>query len=210
MKKLLLLIVAILALTNISNAQNIGATLGANVANVAGDGIDQIDSKFNFTAGLFAEFMLSDKIGLQPELVLSGQGYKFILDDDGAGLYVGLKQKLTYVNLPVLFNYYIADNFYLQAGPYLGILTNAEEDIIGSFGLFGGKNKDEFNSTDFGAIIGAGFKVNKITIGLKYQLGLSDIASVKYQLELSDIASDTNVKNNRVVNISVGYRFVEK
>ena len=192
MKKLLLLIVAILALTNISNAQNIGATLGANFANitnVTGDDIDQTDSKFNFTASLFAEFMLSDIIGLQPELVFSGQGYK---EDNGLR-----KQKLTYVNLPVLFNYYIKGNFYLQAGSYLGILTNAEMNITGSFGVLGGYNKDKFNSTDFGAIIGTGFKVNKITIGLKYQLGLSDIAS------------DTNVKN-RVVNISVGYRFVEQ
>ena len=192
MKKLLLLIVAILALTNISNAQNIGATLGANFANitnVTGDDIDQTDSKFNFTAGLFAEFMLSDIIELQPELVFSGQGYK---EDNGLR-----KQKLTYVNLPILFNYYIEGNFYLQAGPYLGILTNAERNLTGFLGFIGRKNKDEFNSTDFGAIIGTGFKVNKITIGLKYQLGLSDIAP------------DTNLKN-RVVNISVDYRFVEQ
>lgn len=203
MKKILLSIVAIFAMMTISNAQNIGATIGANFANVNSDDFENQNSKFNFTIGLFSEFMLSDKVGLQPELVLSGQGFKYDdIDLSGGGsvpLTVQLKQKFTYVNVPILVNYYVAENFYLQAGPYLGILTNAELNVAGTLGIFGGENKDAFKGTDFGAAIGAGLKVDKFNIGLRYQVGLSNIAE--------DNAVDIK---NRVVHISFGYRFVEQ
>ena len=84
MKKIILSIVVVIAITTITNAQNIGATLGANIANVAGDDVEFNDSKFNFTAGLFAEFSISEQLAIQPELVFSGQGYKFS-GDDGSG-----------------------------------------------------------------------------------------------------------------------------
>jgi hypothetical protein len=140
--------------------------------------------------------MLTDKIGIQPEMVFSGQGYKYNADD-GSGLIIEWKQKLTYANVPILLNYYVADNFYLQAGPYLGCLTNAELNVAGSLGILGGDNNKAFNGSDFGLGIGAGFKINKVNLGLRYQLGLSDIQS------------DVSIKN-RVLNVSVGYRFVEQ
>jgi len=191
MKKVLLSIVAIFAFAAASNAQNFGVSLGANFANVGGDDVEETESKFNFTAGLFAEFMLSDKVGLQPELVSSGQGYKF--DDEDSGF--ELKQKLGYLNIPVLANIYIADNFYAQAGPYLGFLMSAESSISGSLGTTDTDNKDDFESTDFGAILGLGVKAGKFNFGARYQLGLADIAA------------DASVKN-RVFNIHAGFRFV--
>jgi hypothetical protein len=196
MKKSSFFIIAVMAITFSANAQTIGATLGANIANVAGDDIVQSDSKFNFTAGLFAEFPLTEKIGIQPEFIFSGQGYKFMADD-GAGLNVEWKQKLTYVNIPVLVNYYVAENFYLQAGPYLGFLTNAELNVSGTLGILGGDNQEDFQGTDFGVAIGAGFKVNKVNLGLRYQMGMSDIET------------DGSLKN-RVLNVYLGYRFVEQ
>jgi outer membrane protein W len=52
---------------------------------------------------------------------------------------------------------------------------------------------------DFGLIIGAGVELNSIQIGLNYSLGLANISP------------QTNVKiRNRVLGISVGYRFGKK
>lgn len=179
-----------------TNAQDIGASLGANFANVGGDDVESTSSKFNFTLGLFAEFTLSDNMGLQPELILSGQGFKFN-DDNGSGTNVEWKQKLSYVNVPILLNYYVADNFYLQGGPYIGFLTSAELNVSGSLGVLGGDNKDDYESTDFGFAIGAGLKMEKTNIGFRYQLGMADIQA------------DNSVKN-RVFNITFGYRFVQE
>lgn len=196
MKKILLTLFLLFSLMTMTNAQDIGVSLGTNFSNVAGDGVINPDSKFNFTLGLFAEFMIADNLGLQPELVLSGQGYKFI-DDDGTGTDFEWKQKLSYLNVPVLLNYYIVDNFYLQAGPYLGVLRGADLNISGSLGILGGNNKDGFESTDFGFIVGAGFKMDKTSIGFRYQLGASDI------VPNSDI-------QNRVFNVALGYRFLQQ
>lgn len=197
MKKVLLSIFAVFAFVAASNAQNVGVTLGANIANVGGDFNDQIspDSKFNLTVGLFAEFMLADKLGLQPELVFSGQGFKY--NQDFQGTSVEYKQKLGYVNIPVLFNYYLSDNFYVQAGPYLGILTSAKASISGTLSLTDQDNKDSFESTDFGAMIGLGVKAGKFNFGARYQLGLANINA------LSD-----DTANNRVINIHAGFRFL--
>ncbi len=192
MRKVLLSIVAVFAFAAASNAQSVGVSIGANFANVGGDDVEETESKFNFTAGLFAEFMLSEKIGLQAELVSSGQGYKF---DDPGGSGFELKQKLGYLNVPVMANIYLADNFYVQAGPYLGFLLSAEESISGSLGTTDTDNKDQFESTDFGAMLGLGVKAGKFNFGARYQLGLSDIVA------------DASAKN-RVFNVSAGFRFV--
>lgn len=185
-------------LTAVLKAQNIGATIGYNMANVSDVNVENQSFKYNLTLGFFTEFMLSDKIGLQPEIVFSGQGFKFT-EDDGAGVFDERKQKISYMNVPVLLNYYLADNFYVQAGPYFGILTNAKIKIDGLLGgLVGvGNNKDDFNNTDFGAAIGLGIKSGKFDVGLRYQQGISNIQP------------DFSIKN-RVVNISLGYRFFEK
>ena len=101
MKKILLLPVMILMIVTMSNAQNIGVTLGTNFANVAGDDVGETSSKFNFTLGMFAEFLVSDQLGIQPEIVLSGQGYKFDQDDGSGNNILEWKQKLGYINIPI-------------------------------------------------------------------------------------------------------------
>ncbi|MEP2772134.1 MAG: porin family protein [Fulvivirga sp.] len=204
MRKVLLSIVAVFAFAAASNAQSVGAKVGFNMANINGDSFDETDSKFNLIFGLYGEFMLSDKLGFQPELIFSGQGAKFD-QADGSGGTIEFKQKLSYVNIPLLANIYLADNFYLQAGPYVGFLTNAEANVSGSLGILGGDNKDSFKSTDFGAMFGLGVKAGKFDFGLRYQLGLANIA------EDFDDGSGNTVEGdakNGVIQFGAGFRFV--
>lgn len=184
MKKLLLISFVVVVLAATAQAQDFGVQVGANFANVSGDDtFDQTDSKFNFTFGVFGEFKMADKFGIQPELIFSGQGFKYKADD-GNGNTIEFKQKMSYVNVPVLGNYYLSDNFYLQGGPYLGFLTSAEVNVSGTlglssqFGLGDGDNKDAYKSTDFGAMVGLGMTSGRIILGLRYQLGLANVSDV--------------------------------
>lgn len=194
MKKVLLSAFAVFAFVAATNAQDFGVKVGTNFANVGGDDVEDTDSKFNFTFGLFGEFMLSDKIGLQPELEFSGQGFKYDVED--GGVTVEYKQKLGYINIPVLANVYLGENFFIQAGPYLGILTSAKQSVSGTLSLTDEDNKDDFQSTDFGAKVGIGANAGKFNFGVRYQLGLSDIVE------------DASVKN-RVLQFAVGFKILD-
>lgn len=165
------------------------------MANIEGNLQPTTSSKFNFTLSMYAEFSITDNLAIQPEIMFSGQGFKFI-DDDGTGFTGELKQKLNYTNVPLLLNFYFSESFFLQAGPYVGFLNSAKENVTGTLGIFGGPNTDEFKSLDNGMIIGAHIRSEKVTFGVRYLYGVINI-------------SEVGDANNRVLNIALGYRFID-
>ena len=84
--------------------------------------------------------------------------------------------KLNYVTLPIMANWHFGSNrnWYLNFGPYVGFLVNAEESELGL------DLKDGFKSTDFGFAFGIGYKFeidDNIKLYIEYdgQSGFSDI-----------------------------------
>ena len=189
MKKLFLTAAAVFAF-GFANAQEVkfGAKAGLNMSDINGDNVSNSDSRLSFHVGGFAEIKLADKFAIQPELVYSVQGTKF--DTGGSD---DLVYDLQYINLPVMFKYYVAEQFSLEAGPQVGFLTTAKlklgddsEDI-----------KDSLKSTDFGFNLGAGYNFTEnISASLRYNIGLSDIPD----------SDDADAKNS-VLSLSVGYKF---
>ncbi|CAN5402575.1 porin family protein [soil metagenome] len=156
-----------------------GVKGGMNSTNLkfSGDGFNfNPDSKIGFYAGLLAEIGISDMFALQPEAMYALMGAKS--GDD--------KLNLSYVNIPVLLKYK-NQGLSLVAGPQLGLLVSAKEDD--------GSNttdiKDQFKSTDFGLVLGAGYTtLSGFGFDARYQLGLSNIA------EDIDPNINASVKNN--------------
>lgn len=144
------------------------------------------DTYVSFTAGVFAVIKMSDKFGLQPELLYSGQG-----GDQGGSIRFG------YLNVPVMFRFSPIPAFNLQAGPQLGILLTAETAGIDT--------KIVMNTTDFGLAFGLGYEFPiKVDVGFRYILGLSNI----FKGDLSAaIPGLTMTMNNQVMQFTIGYRF---
>lgn len=187
MKKIILSAVAVLAF-GFTNAQEVkfGAKVALNVASLTGD-VDDPSSYIGFQIGGFAEFKLSEKFAIQPELLYSAQGGKETLD--GADF----THKLGYVNIPVMAKFYVANSFSLEAGPQIGFLTSAK----GKIESIEVDTKDSFKSVDFGLNLGAGYDfTEKLSAGLRYNLGLSNIADIE----------GYDVKNG-VFSVSLGYKF---
>ncbi|MFC7774118.1 porin family protein [Flavobacterium sp. GCM10027622] len=185
MKKLLLSVAAVFAF-GFANAQEtkFGIKAGLNLADWSGDSTDGIDSRIAFHVGGFAEFKLSEKFAVQPELLYSSQGGKA----DAATLNVD------YINIPVMAKFYAAEKFSIEAGPQVGFLMSAkikpdsgeDQDV-----------KDQLKSTDFGVNLGLGYDFTEnISANLRYNLGLSQVID----------ADGTDAKNN-VFSLSVGYKF---
>lgn len=188
MKKIILTVAAVFAF-GFANAQDVkfGVKGGLNVANFSGD-VDGNSALVGFHVGGFAEIKISEKFAVQPELLFSTQGAKF----NEAGTDVNFN--LSYLNIPVMAKYYVADKFSLEAGPQIGFLTNAKAKA-GSEKV---DIKDDFESIDFGVNFGAGYDFTEnLSAGLRYNLGLSNIAK----------DSGNDKVHNNVFSLSVGYKF---
>jgi opacity protein-like surface antigen len=204
MKRIILTAAAVFAF-GFANAQDakFGVKGGLNVANFEGDtGLD-MKSKVGFHVGGFVAIKLSDKFTLQPEVLYSTQGAKAdnIQQDINGTIYTAdVDFNLDYVNVPLMVKYYAAEKFNIELGPQLGFLTSAkvkatvdgtsaEEDV-----------KDQFESMEYGVNVGAGYDfTEKLSAGLRYNLGLSNIAKTE--------PGDDSKLTNTVFSVSLGYKF---
>lgn len=178
MKKLIIVLVAILASTVISNAQGIrvGIKAGPNFSSFNGD-VEGIDFKMRtgFHAGAVVEIKTGGNFSVQGEALFSAQGANSDVTDID----------LNYVSIPVLAKFYIiTDILSLEAGPQFSYLTETLKD----------EGFDE--SFDFGLGIGASVNITK-----------SFFASARYTVGLTEVSRDADITNS-VFQISVGYMFL--
>lgn len=140
---------------------------GYNLAAVSFDGNGETDQRHGFHIGVYGESFISESFSIQPELLYSQQGYEI---KDASGTF---KQKLDYINFPVMLKAYPARNFFLEAGPQIGLAIKHKEEYDG---FFSSSQEYEPDSFDWGLNFGAGFKANSnISFGARYHLGLGDL-----------------------------------
>lgn len=188
MKKILLTAVAVFGFA-FANAQEakFGAKAGLNLSNFTGDA-EGTSTKVGFQVGAFAEFKVSEKFAVQPELVFTSLGAK---SDEGG---VDSTANLNYIAIPVMAKYYVADAFSLEAGPQIGFLMSAKAKADGESVDI----KDGYNSTDFGINVGAGYDVTEnINLGLRYTVGVSNIWAD---------SGDFKAGNSNIA-FAIGYKF---
>ena len=181
MKKIILTAAAVFAF-GFANAQDTkyGVKGGLNMSNFSN--ADGSSSLLAFHLGGFAEFKVSDKFAVQPELLYSAQGAKFTEGN----------LNFNYINIPVMAKYYVADAFSIEAGPQIGFLMSAKAD--------GTDVKELYNTTDFGLNLGAGYNLNEtMSLGLRYNMGLSDVQK--------DLPSGVSGSKNSSIQLSFGYKF---
>jgi hypothetical protein len=164
MKKIIFIILMI-AITNFSNAQHfqLGLKAGANVSNFTGGDFDAVKKKamIGIHAGAYLRVKFS-KLALQPEVIISTQGAKI---DSVSGSY---DWKTTYVNVPVMLQYYVNGGFYVEAGPQVGFATNQN---------FASSTIEDFaNNLDLSAAVGLGIRGKSgLGVGARYTAGISKV-----------------------------------
>lgn len=208
MKKLVLLAVALLGF-GFANAQiKFGAKAGLNLSTLATSSYST-DAKVGFHIGGFAEIKIADKFALQPELLLSLQGgktssrYDYFFEN----YYSENTRDLLYLNLPVMAKFYVIEKLSVEAGPQVGFLLSAKQNIGNYYDY---DNNDDYYSTrssnvkgeykgiDFGFNLGATYNFTKhIGASLRYTIGLADI---------NDLPDGNDTKNN-VLAASFNYTF---
>lgn len=169
MKKVLLCL-TVTAASFIAHAQaKFGLKGGLNLANlkVSASGYSvSLTNRVGFHAGGFVTVPVAPNINIQPEAVFSMEGAK---SDES-------KVNLSYLNVPVLFQYQSREGLFGETGPQLGLLLSAKsidagvtEDI-----------KEGCKSVAFSWAVGAGYRLaNGVGFHARYNIGLTNIADTE-------------------------------
>src|SRR5579864_1870517 len=88
-----------------------GVKGGLNVANVGVSGSTNPDTKISGYLGLLAHIHLTEQFAVQPELLFSGQGYKYTINGTDYNV------PLNYITLPILGQLMFGDGFRAETGP---------------------------------------------------------------------------------------------
>lgn len=181
MKKLVLVALVLFGGTMaFSQEIDLGIKAGANFSTITD--ASGLDNKTGFQAGVFAGLKFSDNVGIQADLLYSQQGAKFDLGDFD----------LTYVNIPVVLKFYVAQGFNLQAGPQFGFIVDDKiRTVIGDI-----EGQIDAEKTDVSGIVGAGYD---FPFGIRLD--------ARYNFGLTDVVKDGNGKNS-VFSVALGYSFL--
>ena len=195
-----LLTTLLLTISTMAFAQDLsfGVRGGLNVANLSmdappyyvngGANINSKETRKSFNLGVYSQQSLNDKMALQAELFYSGEGASFTNPGTETPQYI----KLSYLSLPLFFKYNIVQNFYAMAGPQFSYLL-AAHSVYASGTSYDALDKHKKIGVGFVPVIGYDWK--KISINLRYQIGLTSVT--RY--------TDDKVKSN-VFSVVVSYK----
>ena len=168
----------------------LGLKGGLNVSSISGEfaGL-QKDSRLGLHVGALAHIHLTHKLALQPEVVYSGQGFKYAQGNTEHS--VGLH----YVNIPLQLQYMFDNGFRFQTGPQIGILADVTDKVNGQeTGFFGA---DDFKTVDASWSLGLGYLTySGLGVDARYNFGLSNINN-----------AGNLMRKNRVFQLGLFYMF---
>ena len=152
-----------------------GVIGGINISNLYSDNTTTHMSG-GFDAGAFLRTPLANFVDLEPELYVSTKGATLIYNSllvDGTANFL-----LTYVEMPFVCIFNVTPMVNLQIGPYVGYLVDGKVKNVANINLFNFEQNlqtDNFNRIDAGLVVGMGLDVKSVTMGLRYNLGLTKV-----------------------------------
>ena len=195
MKKVILISITVLASLLSANAQGVdfGIKAGANFSTFSD--AKGLENRTGLVAGLFGGVKFNDKLALQADLLYSQQGADF----DLGGF------ELDYINVPVVFKYFLVQGLNIQFGPQFGFVVK-EEGVLSS-GLLNTITDDLAGKNfDLSGVVGVGYD---FPLGLRaearYNFGLSN---VDIPNDVTNLLSESTGGKNSVFTVSLGYSFL--
>ncbi len=169
-----------------ANAQQmfVKPMVGATVAKITD--ADDAAWKIGIAAGGEFGYLLNEQFAVTAGALVSMQGTKDSEDDD-------YSMTTTYLNVPILANYYIIPGLAVKAGFQPGLLLSQKTKFHG--GEY--TDTDHFTKLDMSIPIGVSYEFSDFVIDARYNLGLNSIYDSDY--------SDYKPKNS-VIMLTLGYK----
>ena len=177
MKRISLLTMFVVA-SLMGNAQgfSFGPKVGANITGISGLQFKK-GFEFGYHLGGFAEVMLSEKIGIQPEVLWSQTSLttsSSLSDLYSTSLPELTKINLNYISIPLLLNIRPTKFITFQVGPQFGILQDKKNSVATNV-------QSAFKSGDFSMLAGVQLKVLAFRIYGRYAIGLTNLNEIPNQ-----------------------------
>ncbi|HTN17183.1 MAG TPA: porin family protein [Chitinophagaceae bacterium] len=180
----------------------VGIKGGLNYSNFFINDIDDKNALLGFNAGLFAKCPITRFIAIQPELYYTTKGSEVTYNNVFAA--GAARFRLSYIEVPVLLVINLNENFNIHGGPYVSYLLDGRVSNQSSAEIFDFErniNTDNYNRMDAGVAIGAAIDIRKISIGARYNYGMTTIG--KESTFAGTSYTFPNAKNS-VFNIYLG------
>lgn len=162
--------------------------------NIFGSADINIWPTFGGTVGPSVTYMFSDAVGVSLDILYTSVNQQYRPDEDEDPFAYDLKEKLRYIDLPLLFKVGSQKGPYFEIGPKFSILTKHREEFTFLNGVQGGQgesysNKSDFNGLLFSIALGFGvdIKIVKnmyINAGLRLAYNPGDVLRQKSSAEL--------------------------
>lgn len=174
------------------------------------------DPLHTFYIGGIAEYKVSDRFGLQGELLYSQLGGKLNIaevDPSDPTNFFNVKAKQTYHTLliPVSAKYFITEGFSVSAGASFGVILSAKQKYSADLGLGGVIPGFEINSSDE---VDIKDQLNTLNIapflGAEYMLENGLFFDARYNMGVSNLAKDASngeKLTNSFLQVGVGFKF---
>ncbi|MEK6615501.1 MAG: porin family protein [Bacteroidota bacterium] len=182
---------------------SVGPKLSLSFSNVIG-GENSVGNKFKvgFSAGAFLKFQISDHVYLQPEVVYSTRGFKYVSSVGNQD--TNLKHTLSYIDFPFLIGIQIGENGFINFGPQIGylvndkikgVVTNSSSSLnLNSSNVYG------YNVTEYALAFGGGYRFPfNLMVAVHGVYGLTKLYS-----------NGGDLSHNFTFGLSVAYSLGEK
>ena len=197
MKKLIVMAVVALMATVSANAQQmfIKPMVGGTLATLTGD-TEGNKMKLGLVAGAEFGYNINDMFAVTAGALVSLQGSKF----DDNSYQKDITTNLTYLNIPILANVYIAPGLAIKAGVQPGFLLSRKtklDELVGSgtWTSVEHTSTDGLKKVDFSIPLGLSYEISDFVIDARYNLGLTNIND-----------TDSYKSKNGVIMLTVGYK----
>lgn len=195
MKKILMMCAALFAAVNM-NAQSAGEMyvkpmIGGTLSTITKT---DADMKFGVVGGAEFGYNLSDNLALTAGALFTMEGAK--KDESG----IKSTTELSYLNVPLLLNYYVAPGFAVKAGIQPGFFLSQETKIEGGGQEIKVTGSDGLNKFDLSIPVGVSYEFSNFVIDARYNLGLLKIAKD------DDHHYETSDGKNSFFMLTIGYK----
>lgn len=207
-KNLLLLLVSLVAVS--ASAQKkftFGPKAGLSIADLHVDDEKQNDAvsgiKAGFVVGAFAEYRAIKWFAVSADVLFAQKGSMNENTISAEGVEVTTKNnyKLSYIDVPVLANFYVTKGLALKAGIQPSFLAGAKCKVTQELGSQTNDEtvdlKKEMKSVDF-----------SIPVGVAYTFKMGLVVDLRYHISCTNLLKEGDYKlTNRVATLTVGWKF---
>ncbi len=178
------------------NEAKLGLKAGLNFSNIASGQLnDGSIPRVGVLLGIMGEFPLNPTISFAPELAYSNQGSVRRFDEMGSNF--TNRTHINYINVPLLFKYYLNPSFAMDLGPYVGVNIISKAVSRGGGNRFS-ENIDGINLIDAG-----------LSGSISYSLSTNYFIAARYSRGFTSVFDNTADLNglqarNSVFNLSFG------